>query len=247
MFTCYRTKGIIVKKEDRGEADQLLTIYTKDFGRLEVLGRGIRKITSKLRSATETFYLSEIEFVQGKVYKTLTDSLSIERFSHLRKDLKRLALAYRILILLDNLVKSEEPDEKIWQLLKEVFQKLNNLQLKIFNLQLIYYYFLWNLLSFLGYQPQLFHCAHCQKKLLPENLYFNPREGGVICEKCFAEIKKGLAVKPELIKILRLILKRDWPILVRLKVENFEEKSLNIISSVYLKSTATPIPENIKV
>ena len=75
MFLNYRTKGFIFKKEDRGEADQLFTIYTKDFGKLEILGKAIRKISSKLRSGAETFYLSEIEFIQGKTYKTLTDAI----------------------------------------------------------------------------------------------------------------------------------------------------------------------------
>jgi len=68
MFVHYRTQGLILKKEDQGEADLLFTIYTKDFGKLEILGRAIRKISSKLRSGAEIFYLSEVEFIQGKIY-----------------------------------------------------------------------------------------------------------------------------------------------------------------------------------
>ncbi len=56
MFTHYRTQGIILKKEDRGEADRLFTIYTKDFGKLELLAKGERKIKSKLRGGLELFY-----------------------------------------------------------------------------------------------------------------------------------------------------------------------------------------------
>lgn len=234
MFNRYRTKGIIIKKEDTGEADQLLTIYTKDFGRLEILGKGIRKIKSKLRSAAEIFYLSEIEFIQGRGYKTLTDAILIKRFSNLRKDLKRLALAYRISEICDNLVRGEEKDEKIWQLLIEAFEKLNNLSLVISHLSLLYYYFLWNFLSFLGYQPELFNCSLCQKKLIPDKLYFSPKEGGVICEKCFGKTKKELKIEPEVIKILRLILKRDWKILSRLKIEDSYQKSLKVVSAGYL-------------
>lgn len=233
MFEHYRTKGIIIKKEDRGEADQLLTIYTKDFGRLEILGKGIRKIKSKLRSGAEIFYLSEIEFIQGRGYKTLTDAILVKKFENLRKDLKKLALAYKIAEDLDNLVKGEEPDENIWQLLNECFIILNNWKIEN-SLKIIYYYFLWNLLPFLGYQPELFNCVLCQKKLIPVNLYFNPKEGGVICEKCSAKTKKGLKIEPEVVKILRLILKRDWDILSRLKIEEPEERTLKVISSAYL-------------
>ena len=60
MFIHYRTNGVMIKKKDLGEADQLFTIYTKDFGKLEILGKAIRKISSKLRSGAELFYLFHI-------------------------------------------------------------------------------------------------------------------------------------------------------------------------------------------
>ncbi len=261
MFEHYRTKGIIIKKEDRGEADQLLTIYTKHFGRLEILAKGIRKITSKLRSATEIFYLSKIEFIQGKTCKTLTDAILIDRFSNLRKDLKGLAVAYKISEICANLIKGEESDENIWHLLNEVFNKLNEPSFP--HLSLLYYFFFWNFISFLGYQPDLFNCVDCQKKLTPTKLYFNPREGGIICEKCFSRQNFGefkelksckkiyphtknlvVGVEPEVIKILRLILKGDWNILSRLKIGISDEKSLNIVSKNYLLEIDSILTKN---
>lgn len=234
MFVHYRTQGIILKKEDRGETDQLFTIYTKDFGKLEILGKGIRKISSKLRSGAEIFYLSEIEFIQGKRQKTLTDAILIEKFKNLRKDLKRLKIAYQMAEVLDNLVSGQEPDEKIWQLLIETFQRLNipNLKSPIFNLQ--YYYFLWNLLSILGYQPELYQCSLCQKKLIPEKLFFSEKEGGVICQNCFKKIDSAKKIEPEVIKIMRLILEKNWSTLSKLKIELKYIKSLSLISENYL-------------
>jgi len=229
MFVHYRTKGLIFKKEDRGEANQLFTIYTKDFGKLEILGKAIRKTSSKLRSGADIFYLSEIEFIQGKAHKTLTDAILIEKFKNLRKDLKSLQIAYKISEVLDSLVRGQEPDEKIWQLLNEVFQKLNNLKLET-----IYYYFLWNLLSILGYQLELYHCGFCQKKLLPEKLYFNPKEGGIICQNCYKKLKSGKEINSESVKILRIILEKNWPTLSRLKFEKNYFKPLKMISTNYL-------------
>ena len=86
MAIHYRTQGFILKKTDRGEADQILTIYTKDFGKLEILGKAIRKIKSKLRSGADLFYFSEIEFIQGKAYKTLTDILKLKENSRGNND-----------------------------------------------------------------------------------------------------------------------------------------------------------------
>jgi DNA repair protein RecO (recombination protein O) len=104
MFLHYRTLGIFLKKEDWAEADQLFTVYTKDFGKLEILGKAIRKISSKLRSGAEIFYLSEIEFIQGKTHKTLTDAILIEKFENLKNNLNKLKVAYEISQVLDNLV-----------------------------------------------------------------------------------------------------------------------------------------------
>lgn len=234
MFIHYRTEGIILKKEDRGEADQLFTIYTKDFGKLEILGKGIRKISSKLRSGAEIFYLSEIEFIQGKTYKTLTDAILIDSFQNLRKNLGRLSIAYKISETLDDLVKGQEADKKIWQLLIETFNKLNSYKLKPKSYKLIYYYFLWNLLSILGYKPELYQCSLCQKKLIPGKLYFNPKEGGVICPNCFKKVKSGKEVKTEIVKILRIILEKDWKTLFKLKIEKKYLKELSFISQIYL-------------
>lgn len=233
MFVHYRTQGLIFKKEDRAEADQLFTIYTKDFGKLKILGRAIRKISSKLRSGMETFYLSEVEFIQGKTYKTLTDAILIEKFQNLRKDSERLSIAYQISEALDSLIGGQEPEERIWELLKETFQKLNTLNIEHRTSNLIYHYFLWNLLSILGYKPELYHCLSCQKKLEPKILYFNQKEGGIICQDCFKKTKFGKVIQSDIIKILRIILEKDWKTLSKLKIENEYLKSLETVSKHY--------------
>ena len=230
MFTHYRSQALILGKKDSGEADRLFTAYTKDFGRLELLAKAVRKIKSKLRVGLEIFYLSEIEFIQGKVQKTLTDAVLIDSFKNLRNDLARLSIASSISETFDKLVKGQEPDEKLWQLLTETFKKLNDLQLKAATCFLVYYYFFWNFLSLLGYQPQLYNCVLCQKKIVPEKNYFNLKEGGLICINCLKKVKLVKEIDAETIKILRVILDRDWITLSKLKVEEHHLKSLNLIS-----------------
>jgi len=234
MAAHYRTQGIILKKIERNEADQLFTIYTKNFGKLTILGKAIRKIKSKLRPGSELFYLSEIEFIQGRTHKTLTDAILIEKFPNLRKDLERLAMACKISEVLDELVKDQEPDEKTWVLLNEVFYKLNNWEiensLKSLKLKIIYYYFLWNFLSILGYEPELYNCSICQKHLKPEKLFFSPKEGGIVCNDCKTN---KTPISSNIVKILRILLKKDWAFLLKLKIEKQDLKFLNIISNKY--------------
>jgi len=238
MFIHYRTLGLVLKKENRGENDQLFTFYTKDFGKLEILGKAIRKISSKLRSGTDVFYLSEIEFIQGKAQKTLTDAVLVDKFKNLRKDLKRLAVAYKISEVVDDLIKDQEKDEKIWRLVSETFHKLDNLTLLPVNYFLIYYYFLWNLFSVLGYQPEIYKCSFCQKKLEPNKIYFSIKERALFCSQCSKKTKGVITVNEGLVKILRIILKKDWLTFKRLKIENYQKKALKEISENYLNFVA---------
>jgi len=234
MFVHYRTKSLILKKVDRAEHDQLFTIYTRDFGKIKVLGRGIRKISSKLRSGADLFYLTEIEFIQGKIHKTLTDAILIDKFNNLRRSLARLNIASEISELLDKLIYNQQPEEKIWNLLMEVFQQLNQPKFKNAYLKLIYYYFFWRLVSILGYLPELFQCTMCNQKLKPDKLYFNFPEGGIICHNCFEKEKKGHKMTPATVKIIRALSAKEWSAVKRIKIEEKHLKPLEVISQKYL-------------
>ena len=182
----------------------------------------------------EIFYLSDLEFIQGKTHKTLTDAILIESFLNLRKDLKKLKIAFDISEMIDSLIRGEERDEKIWEILAETFERLNEISLSIKECWLIYYYFLWNFLSILGYKPQLNFCSICQKKLVPQDLYFSFQEGGVICLNCSKKLKEKKKISPEAVKILRLILEKDFDFIKKLKIEKGYQKEIKEISENYL-------------
>jgi len=210
MATLYRTEGYVLKKNDLREADQLFTVYTKNFGKIDILGRAIRKIKSKLRSGIDLFYFSEIEFIQGKVYKTLTDAVAIEKLS----DLDKMNSFKNIADFLNTLV-HEEKDNDIWNLLEECFSKLDK--------GIISYYFAWNLASIMGYEIDLNNCAVCQRKLEPENLNFSLDQHGIICAQCFDRAEEKQEISADTVKVLRLFLEKNWSVLSRIKVFPIEE------------------------
>jgi DNA repair protein RecO (recombination protein O) len=230
MAIHYRTEGFILRKNDLREADQVFTVFTKDFGKIKILARAIRKIKSKLRSGADLFYLSGLEFIQGKAYKTLTDATALNKFRDIKRDLNKLGTIQQIADSLDNLVHEEE-DKDIWNLLNEALGRLNDYQL-------IYHYFLWNLFSILGYQINLYHCVVCQKRLSPSKLYFSPDQGGILCSDCSDRAEEKEEVSPNVIKTLRLLLKKDWDTLSRLKIPDSEKEQLELISELNLRSLA---------
>lgn len=227
----YRTKGFVFKKVDKSEADRSFSVFTEDYGRLEILGRATRKINSKLRSGIDVFYFSEIEFIQGKNNKTLTDAIKINNNV---KNLRSLEVAGKITNVLDNFLRGQEKDEAILNLLNEIFSKLNDCLPPTTNCSLIYYYFLWNFLSILGYHPEVQKCAECSSNLQPENLYFSNKDGGVICEKCLINNDGVKKINADFIKIIRLILKKDWQTLSKLKINEESKKTIEVISEEYL-------------
>lgn len=233
MFVHHRTKGMVLKKVDRGEADQLFTLYTKEFGKIEVLARAVRKICSKLRAGIETFSFSEVEFIQGRYYKILTDALPIIKFGNPGGSFKKLRFVYKISNLLDSFIKNQEYDTRVWGLLLETIGWLASDKIDPVNLEVMYYYFFWNLTAILGYRPEVFHCSICKERLKPEKIYFISRKGGMLCQQCYSGRKGGLEVKPETIKILRLILARDKETLFRVRVKKDHLESFEKLSNNY--------------
>lgn len=234
MFTHYRTQGLILKKVDKGETDRIFNFYTKDFGRVELLARAERKITSKLRAGLELFYLSEIAFIQGKIGKTLTDTVLINNFPNLRRNLKKLRIAYRVAELSEKFIKAEEKDEKIWQLLNETFEQLNKKYKTEAMGQKVYYCFFWNLFSILGYCPELYHCSLCQKKLGPEKIFFSAKEGGLLCNQCKLSADAVNKIEANVVKLIRILIEKNWQFLEKLKIEKKDLKGLKEISNCYL-------------
>ncbi len=162
----YRTQGIVLKKNDRGESDRVFCVYTKDFGKLDLWAIGERKITSKLRGGLEMFYCSEIEFVQGKNKKTITDALLLEPFGIMRSDLARLRVALRILETVDMFQREHAADERVWNVLHHSLALLNNASLPHANTNLVYYYFFWNFISYEGWKPNLSTYGNVAKEML---------------------------------------------------------------------------------
>lgn len=232
MFVNIKTKGFVLKERDFGEADKVFTIFTQDFGKINVTGKAIRKITAKLRSGIEIFSVSDIEFVEGKK-KTLTDAVLLTQHKNVTRIPEKFVLGKKIGKVLDAFIKGPEHDHEIFNLIIDIFDKLDKLQVLGFELQVLFIYFIWNFFTVLGYAPELSSCAHCHNKLNENELYFSNKEGGVICKNCSTVKKEFKKIDVSVIKILRIILKKDWDMLVKLKIKSENLKILKEISKNY--------------
>lgn len=233
MTVHYRTQAFVFKKSDLNEADRNFSVFTDSFGRLEIFGKAIRKDVSKLRSGIDTFFLSDIEFIQGKKRKTLTDATKIEKFNNIVQLPARFLIAQKIAGVLDNFIKGEEKDDRMFNLINEAFAQLNNPPLKQKSYVLLYYYFLWNAFAILGYCPEIQKCNVCCCGLNPYSTYFSYRSGGIICKKCLCHDTSAKKINSDIVKILRLILKKDWQVVSKLKIGVASQKLFKEVSDNY--------------
>ncbi|MBU0597768.1 DNA repair protein RecO [Patescibacteria group bacterium] len=232
----YHTQGIIIKHKNFREADRIITIFTKEFGKIAGLARGARKITSKLAGRCEPFLLSNFIMARGRNYDTITSSEVIEYFHHLKSNNKRLALVQYIGELIDRSAKPSQRDIKIYNLVKEIFEYLENNNSNS-NYPLVIWYFIWRYLSYLGYQPELYECAICHKKVAARRNYFSLKRGGIICYSCQSETSEIMGISNNLIKFLRLILDKELVYLRKIKYNQQLLKELNLMTKEYLQYT----------
>ncbi len=233
MALHYKTRGLVIKKTDAGETDRVFTVLSEDFGKIRILGRAIRKITSKLRSGINLIGLSEIEFIQGRAQKTLTDAEPLNCYSNLKADLPRLKVAHRIADVANGLVSKEEKDDEIYNLLKDSYDRLDEVSLTPLQVQMIYFYFIWNLFNILGYKPEVHKCVVCQNSLVPNIIYFSPDGAGLVCGQCVKGAGFCKRINTDIVKVLRLILKKDFKTLSKLKIPISSGKLLREISDDY--------------
>lgn len=233
MTTRYKTQAFVFKKNDVNESDRFFSVFTNDFGRLDIFAKSIRKNVSKLRSGIDLFFVSDIEFIQGKSKKTLTDAVVINKFNNIYKDLSKFEIANKIGEILDNFIKGEQKDKDIFNLLNETIERLNG---QVKNQSLIYYYFLWNVFSLLGYHCEVYKCAACNEKLNQDSVCFSSKEGGVICRQCLNKDKFAKKINSDIVKILRIILSKDWQTISKLRIEKSSQNLLSEISESAIKS-----------
>lgn len=113
----YKTEGIILKRTNFGEADRILTIYTKHFGKISVLAKGIRKPTSKKSPSLELFNWVKILASRGKNLDIISECQTVRTFKYWRKDLKKVGLAFHFCELVERLTAENVKNRQIFNLL----------------------------------------------------------------------------------------------------------------------------------
>ncbi len=120
----YTVDAIVIKRKNIGEADRMITVFTKQFGKLRVLARGVRKVSSKRGPHIEIFTRIIATIHKSRSQDTLTEVSPITSYEEIRIDLPRVGAAYYLCELIDGLLPLEQPHEEVFALLVEAFTTL---------------------------------------------------------------------------------------------------------------------------
>lgn len=110
----FSATGIILKRSNTGELDRIVTIFTKEYGKLTCIAKGSRKLTSSKLATLEPGCVAKLYFVSTHTLPILTQAQLLEDFSSLRATLTSIRKLFQILEMLDVLLVEEDPQEEVF-------------------------------------------------------------------------------------------------------------------------------------
>lgn len=190
-----KTRAIVIRTQNLGEADKIVTFYTPYLGKVRAVARGARKPRSRLGGRLELVNYGELVFFErpNKNLHIINSFDTIETFSQLGDELTKSAYCFYIAELVGIVVSESGANPKTFQLLLNVLSAMGDVDAP----ELLIHAFALRLLALVGYRPELDRCVVCNNSMdkrhsqnrtyhkdmsLP--VYFIASLGGVACRQC---------------------------------------------------------------
>jgi DNA repair protein RecO (recombination protein O) len=201
-----RGEGIVLQTRELGEHDRLVTLYTREHGKLTAVARGARRLRSRFAGALELFTWGDLVGFEreGRPLVRL-DHFDVRRpFRPLREDLVRLGQGARMVEALARLTAERDPQAATFALLLRALRALETEMPARVHLA-----FTLRLLDLLGHRPRLDRCGECGRVVGTHDVGFDPAAGTVRCGGC-----RGAGVpvlRPAVAAALRGLQAAPWP------------------------------------
>lgn len=120
----YTVEGIILKRKSTGEADRILTVFTKQSGKIRVIAKGVRKITSRRAGHIEVFSRVILTIHTGHGLDVVSEAASLTRGLLSDTNSMKIGYAYSLCELVDQLLADRQEHEDIYALLSHALDEL---------------------------------------------------------------------------------------------------------------------------
>ncbi len=215
-MSTYTDEGIVLRRVDYGEADRILTVLTRDHGKIGVMARGVRRPQSRLASRTDLFVRSHMQLARGRgELDVLTQAVPVAQVAP-RGDARRAACAAVCAELADRVLEGHHADGDIYALVAEALTSCAD---AAHDPRTAVVWFARRMMERLGYAPQLYECVTCERRLGEQSARFSAAGGGLLCARCAPGDAGGVDCAVRVIKVLRVAASGDASLWARLRLD----------------------------
>ncbi len=196
----YRCEAVTLSYTPLGEADLLVTMFTRDQGKIRAVGKGARRSTSKLVGHLEPLTMVKLSMVHGRSMDIISQAEVVESFAVLKKDLAAITKGQYLTELVDGFGAEANANPDLFQLMIDTLHEIqadpgSDMPLRAFE---------FHLLQVSGLMPELYHCVECRQELEPGAHRFSPNLGGTLCLDCNPDDAHLRPLSLRALKVLRL-------------------------------------------
>ncbi|MFM8782685.1 MAG: DNA repair protein RecO [Actinomycetota bacterium] len=203
----YRDEAVVIRTQKLGEADRIITLFTREHGRVRAVAKGVRRTKSKFGARLEPGSLVDIQLYVGKTFDVVTQVESLENFGDsLAADYRKWTIASTILEAAERFT-SNEGEPALQQFLLLV-GALKALAYESHEPSLVLDAYLLRSLSIAGYAPSMTICSNCEAP--GPHKHFSLVGGGSVCIDCKPSASATPA--PETLQLMSDLLTGNWEI-----------------------------------
>jgi DNA repair protein RecO (recombination protein O) len=229
----FRSEAIVLGRRDFSESDRLLTLFSRDFGKIQAIAKGARKPQSRKTGHVELFMRTNFLFAKGRDMNIITQAEMVEGYGGLRDDLVLTTYASYLVELLERFTADEDKNVGEYDLLANGLSWLEQTA----DVLLVARYYELRLMGLAGYQPRLFHCVACSEDIEEQDQFFSAELGGVLCPNCQTADRRAQPITAVAVKVLRYLQSRDWQTVKVLQLKRPLHRELETLMQYYLTYT----------
>lgn len=222
-----KCEGIVIRTTDYGETNKIVTLYTREWGKIGVMARGAKKTNSRLAAITQIFTYGHFLVQTGSGLGGLQQGEMASSMRAIREDIFLTAYASYIVELTDKSTEEKKSNPFLFELLLQTLQFIN----EGYDQEILTNIYEMKMLNGLGLYPILDRCANCGNT--EGQFSFSIREGGLLCHRCLSQDPYHLKLLPGTARLLRLFYLLDLSRLGDISVKPETKAELKKVISAY--------------
>jgi len=219
-----QTRGIVIRRFNLNEADQIVTVLTENEGKVSLMAKGSRRLKSKFCGRLEPFYHVSLNYFQGRELGHLDEAEILEVYAPLESDLKSKSILFFMAEITAKLVADDQECQEVYSLLSECMSGFEESHSEI-----ILHAYMVKLLTLLGFMAPWDTCSRSNRKLnLAEPHFLSARDASVV--RSGYNETTDIRLTPSVIKWVNYMQKESFSSLKRISPSHGEKAEVFFIT-----------------